>query len=160
MLPRLQGRSAHTASPSLLTKSLSVNQSKKSPKNSKCTPNCETSARSTAVDIRATQNGTERPLQVDGTRWIYFENSSGNITLRNLWMTDLYVRTYQHPSDRHATASGVSIRAQNNVVIENCAAFHAETGLTISNLGSGLSEGFVIQNCLVSDCSNGIKMGA
>ena len=44
MLPRLQGRSAHTASPSLLTKSLSVNQSKKSPKNSKCTPNCETSA--------------------------------------------------------------------------------------------------------------------
>ena len=44
MLSRLQGRSAHTASPSLLTKSLSVNHSKKSPKNSKCTPNCETSA--------------------------------------------------------------------------------------------------------------------
>jgi hypothetical protein len=46
LLSRLQGRSAHTASPSLLTKSLSVNQSKKSPKNSRCTPNCETSASS------------------------------------------------------------------------------------------------------------------
>ncbi len=113
----------------------------------------------TAIDIRATQNGTSRPLQVDGARWIYIENSPGNITLRNLWMTDLYVRDYQHPSDRHATASGVSIRAAANVVIENCAALHAETGLTISNIGSG-SSGFVIQNCLISDCSNGVKMGA
>ena len=33
-----------------------------------------------AVDIRATQNGTERPLQVEGTRAIFIENAGGNIT--------------------------------------------------------------------------------
>ena len=73
-------------------------------------------------------------------------------------MTGLYVRTYQHPSDTHATASAVSLRGQDDLVIENCAIFHAETGLTIVGNGD-LNERFIIRDCLTSDCSNGIKMG-
>ena len=112
----------------------------------------------TQVDMEATQNGTALPLQVDGTRFILIENGGSNITIRNLWMTNLYVRTYQHPSDRHDTGSAISLRGQDDLVIENCAIFHAETGLTISGNGD-VNERFIIRDCLISDCSNGIKMG-
>ena len=112
----------------------------------------------TQVDMEATQNGTALPLQVDGSRFIFIENAGSNITIRNLWMTGLYVRTYQHPSDTHATASAISLRGQDDLVIENCAIFHAETGLTIVGNGD-LNERLIIRDCLASDCSNGIKMG-
>ncbi len=112
----------------------------------------------TQIDMEATQNGTALPLQVDDSRFIYIENAGSNITIRNLWMTNLYVRTYQHPSDRHATASAISLRGQDDLVIENCAIFHAETGLTITGNGD-LNERLIIRDSLISDCSNGIKMG-
>ena len=113
----------------------------------------------TQVDMEATQNGTALPRQVDGTRFIFIDNAGSNITIRNLWMTGLYVRTYQHPSDRHDTGSAVSLRGQDDLVIENCAIFHAETGLTIVGIGD-VNERLIIRDCLISDCSNGIKMGA
>ena len=112
----------------------------------------------TQVDMEATQNGTTLPLQVDGTRFILIENGGSNITIRNLWMTNLYVRTYQHPSDRHDTGSAISLRAQDDSVIENCAIFHAETGLTINGNGA-VNERLIVRDCLISDSSNGIKMG-
>src|SRR4029453_1178227 len=49
-LSRLRGRSAHTASSCLRTKSLSVNHSKKLRKNYKCTSNCETSVSAVVMD--------------------------------------------------------------------------------------------------------------
>ena len=110
------------------------------------------------IDMRCTENGTSRPQKVGSNRFIFLENMGNNVTIRNLYATDLYVRDYQHPSDTTATGSAIVIRGNNNLLMKNIAIFNAETGLHMNGIGAE-NTGISFEDNLVSDCSNGIKLG-
>ena len=112
----------------------------------------------TQVDIEIFANGTSLPNQQDGNRGVFIDGAGSNITVKNLYIWGLYVRDFEHPTDLHASANSLTLRGQDNLVVENCAFQHAEAGPGITGIGAE-NTGIVIKDCLVLDTSTAIKLG-
>jgi hypothetical protein len=112
----------------------------------------------TQVDMECTANGTDRANQFVGGRFIYIEGAGSNIKIKNVWMTGLYVRPFQHPTDTRASGNSITLRGNDDLVIENCAFFDAEAGPGITGL-TALNERLIIRNCFIDRTSTAIKLG-
>ena len=116
----------------------------------------------TQKDIEATAEFTGSPTHTDGLRFIYADGGGDNLTIRNMWLYGAYIRDYQHPSDKRATASVISVTVDDDGLIENVYVDHGETGITLNGAGPAgeLNERNTIRDCVVMNCSNGMKMGS
>ena len=112
----------------------------------------------TQVDMEATANGTGLANQVPGTRFLFLDQCGTNITVKNLWMQNIYNRTYGHATDVVDNSVAVSFRHASNGLFENNAVICAETGISM-NGNANPTTGMVIKDSLFVGCANGIKMG-
>ena len=111
----------------------------------------------TQTDIEATANGTGLAHQTVDSRFMLTEGTGSNITVKNFWMQNLYVRTFMHPSDVQGSGTCVSLRGGSDLIIENCYFDNAETGCNVvGNLP--LNERLYARDNWVTDCANGIKI--
>jgi hypothetical protein len=116
----------------------------------------------TQKDIEATQEFTGSSTHTEGLRFIFADGGGDNVTVRNMWLYGAYIRDYQHPSDTRATGSVISIAVDDDGLIENVYVDHGETGITLNGTGPAgeLNERNTIRDCVVMNCSNGLKMGS
>ena len=112
----------------------------------------------TQVDIEVFNNGTNMGNKMPNGRLLYIESTGSNITLKNLYLYGAYVREYGHPSDTTASANIVTLRGDDNLLIDNCRAEHGEGGFGMTGVGTE-STNLRIINSKVYACSTAIKMG-
>ena len=116
----------------------------------------------TQKDIEATQEFTGSSTHTEGLRFIFADGGGDNVTIRNMYLYGAYIRDYQHPSDKRVTGSVISVAVDDDGQIENVFVDHGETGITLNGAGPAgeLNERLTIRDCVVMNCSNGMKMGS